>query len=78
VTDGMSLGHPCCAVHDCKEALPMSKHHFCERHLSCMTICAVEVCSAVAESGFCTCSEPSHRAAETRYKEHGTAMFQLQ
>ncbi|KAF8580189.1 hypothetical protein K439DRAFT_1267774, partial [Ramaria rubella] len=77
VTDGISLGHPCCAVHDCKEALPTSKHHFCTQHSLHINVCAVEVCSSLVKSGLRTCRDPTHSAAETRYKEHGTAMFQL-
>src|SRR5882724_1930853 len=32
VTDGISMGHPCCAVHNCKEPLMHNNHVFCVQH----------------------------------------------
>ncbi|KAF8576846.1 hypothetical protein K439DRAFT_1622535 [Ramaria rubella] len=77
VTDGISLGHPCCAVHDCKELLPTNKHRYCPQHAHLSSQCAVSTCHANIEAGFCTCGHPTHHTAEQHYSDHGSAMFQL-
>ena len=76
-TDGISLGHPCCAIHDCKEPLVNSKHHFCPLHMAWADRCVVWGCLASAETPFHTCTDPAHRDAEQRYTKRGKAMFQL-
>ena len=77
VTDGITIGRPCCAVHDCKETLPSVKHRYCITHLNNNNICAVESCGNPSVPNFKTCADVSHRAAELRYQERGKAMFQL-
>ena len=78
VTDGITIGRPCRAVHDCKEVLPTVKHRYCITHLANNQVCAVEACRNPVELDFRTCVEvSSHRAAELQYKERGKAMFQL-
>jgi hypothetical protein len=77
ITDDVSLGHPCCAVHDCKEPLIMSKHQYCPSYLGMKDKCAVMSCAVVADPGFWTCPKPGHQAAEDRFTECGKVMFQL-
>ena len=77
VTDGVTVGRPCCSVHDCKESLASVKHHYCPRHTSLNDICVVEKCAAKANEGFQTCTKPTHRQVETYYRDQGKAMFQL-
>ncbi|KAF8578628.1 hypothetical protein K439DRAFT_1247453, partial [Ramaria rubella] len=79
VTDGVSLGHPCCAIHNCKESLPTNKHHYCTTHANLSEQCAVSMCHANIKPSFWMCSIPTHHAAEECYseQEHGSAMFQL-
>ncbi|KAG1908003.1 uncharacterized protein F5891DRAFT_938956 [Suillus fuscotomentosus] len=46
VTDGVTVGWPCCAVARCKNALESNRHRFCtaeHRHLK--SVCAVDGCS---------------------------------
>ncbi|KAG1823236.1 hypothetical protein EV424DRAFT_1538567 [Suillus variegatus] len=46
VTDGVTLGRPCCTVARCKNALESNRHRFCaaeHRHLE--SVCAVDGCS---------------------------------
>lgn len=71
------MGHPCCAVHDCK--LPLRSHgdRFCRTHRLLEAQCAIEECGREREAGFRTCEDPGHRALETNYFAKGTAMFQL-
>ncbi|KAF8587176.1 hypothetical protein K439DRAFT_1614479 [Ramaria rubella] len=77
VTDGISLGHPCCGVHDCKEPLASNADRYCQVHGDLSNKCAVVKCHADPNEGYRTCSILSHRAAKEHYKARGKAMFQL-
>ncbi|KAJ7190873.1 hypothetical protein GGX14DRAFT_579467 [Mycena pura] len=77
VTDGITLGRPCCSVHDCFERLPTVKHRFCELHRALNKRCVVTDCEQDAERGFRTCVLPEHRSLESYYYLQGKAMFQL-
>ncbi|KAI0725026.1 hypothetical protein C8Q72DRAFT_786297 [Fomitopsis betulina] len=77
VMDGISIGRPCCSVHDCKNPLSSQRARFCGTHKSMNDICCVVDCSTPSEKGFQTCHEPSHRALEHVGAEHHSAMFQL-
>lgn len=77
VTDGITIGHPCCAQHDCPIPLPTVKHHYCPIHAHLSRQCAVTICSSNAEKGFRTCSLADHRALELYHYQQGKAMFQL-
>jgi CxC6 like cysteine cluster associated with KDZ transposases len=46
VTDGVTLGHPCCmGALNCKNPLPNNKAIYCDDHSYMRTICAVVSCS---------------------------------
>ncbi|KAF8196056.1 hypothetical protein BJ912DRAFT_125465 [Pholiota molesta] len=77
VTDGLSIGRPCCKVHNCTKPLPTNRDHFCIDHQDLKAICVVTECTGKADVGFQTCAIPAHRAMEDRRKEHGKAFFQL-
>ncbi|KAF8065382.1 hypothetical protein FPV67DRAFT_1419290 [Lyophyllum atratum] len=64
VVDGVTLGHPCCSVHDCMVPLASQQDHFCPVHCNQSDRCVVTVCNAQAGKGFRTCSLPDHRALE--------------
>ncbi|KAF8583181.1 hypothetical protein K439DRAFT_1507019 [Ramaria rubella] len=64
VTDGVTIGHPCCQVHDCKNALKHHHDRFCLQHGRMNNQCAVQGCERLAEHGYKTCIVPTHRAAE--------------
>ncbi|KAF9537886.1 hypothetical protein CPC08DRAFT_824680 [Agrocybe pediades] len=56
VTDGDTIGHPCCAVHDCKIPLLSNRDHYCPQHTrEYHNRCAVTDCTATREDGFRTC-----------------------
>lgn len=76
VTDGISLGHPCCTIHDCKEPL-RSNHDYCALHHDAQSKCAVVTCQEPAEEGFRTCVLPNHHMTEEHYLDHGREMLQL-
>ena len=79
VIDGVTVGHPCCAVHNCKVPLANSRHHrFCPIHASRGTICAVHGCELPVRPGFLTCDHEEHQKVEKIHRERGQARFQLQ
>lgn len=77
VTDGVSIGHPCCSVHDC--TVPLRKIHdrFCPEHQDQASICALKKCLRPIEEGFRTCNNADHRAIESRYLERGKSFTAL-
>ena len=77
VSNGISLGHPCCGVRDCKEPLISNWNHYCPIHQDKRGECAIVACGERVEDGFRTCGIPNHRACEERFLEQGWAMFQL-
>lgn len=77
VVDGVTLGHPCCSVHDCMEPLRSVKDRFCPKHRHRVHICAVTDCEAPVEPGFKTCLTQSHRDLESWLQHSSKAMFQL-
>ncbi|KAF8574394.1 hypothetical protein K439DRAFT_1649787 [Ramaria rubella] len=71
VTDGITLGHPCCAGNlECKTPLPNNRSIYCPEHLH-------KAKHATVTTGFKTCADPDHCACEDHYKLMGKAMFQL-
>ncbi|KAH6911335.1 hypothetical protein BKA70DRAFT_1460642 [Coprinopsis sp. MPI-PUGE-AT-0042] len=77
VCDGVTLGHPCCAYHNCKIPLMSQRDRYCPQHLYLLNHCAVKGCGSRNSDGFRTCSNPGHRQVETAYFAKGKAMFQL-
>ncbi|KAJ7439728.1 hypothetical protein B0H11DRAFT_1687812, partial [Mycena galericulata] len=77
VHDGVTVRHLCCSVHDCQEALPTQRHHFCFTHRDLIQQCCILGCESVAQPGFRTCTIENHRAFQQDADEKNTAMFQL-
>ncbi|KAH6871949.1 hypothetical protein BKA70DRAFT_1484028 [Coprinopsis sp. MPI-PUGE-AT-0042] len=78
VVDGITIGHPCCDIHDCKEPLASNQDRYCPPHLLVWKDrCAVVGCKSNSDEGFCTCSIQEHRAFETWLNVENKAMFQL-
>jgi hypothetical protein len=78
VMDGVTLGHPCCAVHNCKTALTTSRDRFCVMHRHLSLLCAIKECIAPALEGKRTCVDPSHQEVERIYILRGESRVQLQ
>ncbi|KAJ7116818.1 hypothetical protein C8R43DRAFT_902319 [Mycena crocata] len=74
VHDGVNVRHLCCGVHDCFEALPSQRAHFCQTHSHLAQICGVQGCNLAAEPGFRTCTTESHRALQKDADERNTAI----
>ncbi|KZT60403.1 hypothetical protein CALCODRAFT_425148, partial [Calocera cornea HHB12733] len=64
VTDGISLGRPCCRVHNCPFPLTNHHAHFCAVHAEKEQLCAVEGCDARTQPERLTCAIPEHQALE--------------
>jgi CxC6 like cysteine cluster associated with KDZ transposases len=77
VTDGVTLGHPCCAIHECKNPLQSHRMRYCLIHSNKEAECSILNCSNPAQTGFKTCTSPTCRGLEDHYDERKTAMFQL-
>ncbi|TFK17030.1 hypothetical protein FA15DRAFT_683625 [Coprinopsis marcescibilis] len=61
VSDGITIGHPCCNVAHCEEPLANCKiDRFCQRHASCNSVCAIDGCEYSISPGYKTCSDPDH------------------
>ncbi|KAG1902956.1 uncharacterized protein F5891DRAFT_948423, partial [Suillus fuscotomentosus] len=78
VVDGVTVGHPCCAVHNCHTPLSNNHHQFCPAHSSYDGTCSIIGCNLPVVPGHCTCSMPDHKNVEGTYELHGQSRFQLQ
>ncbi|KIO18482.1 hypothetical protein M407DRAFT_83864 [Tulasnella calospora MUT 4182] len=74
VMDGVTIGHPCCAVHGCRRPLESPKDRFCQSHNSHNNECVTVGCSELQETGFRTCADPEHRAKETHLQAQNKAI----
>jgi hypothetical protein len=79
VIDGITIGHPCCAVHNCFTPLASNRDRYCPDHSKNLDhICAIVGCSNPIIEGSLACQNPDHQEAERIYRERGQARFQLQ
>lgn len=78
VIDGVTVGHPCCAIHNCKIPLANNRHRFCPTHAARDNICAVDGCEQPVTPEFRTCNQEEHQKVERIHRERGQARFQLQ
>ncbi|KAI0350653.1 hypothetical protein OH77DRAFT_1572366 [Trametes cingulata] len=78
VGDGLAIGRPCCAVHDCKVDLASKRDIYCPKHAILAHKCAVLDCDRPHLSGRQTCERKDHQAVEDAYiKDHTRAIHQL-
>ncbi|KAF8587118.1 hypothetical protein K439DRAFT_1338970, partial [Ramaria rubella] len=73
VSDGNTIGHPCCAIHNCK--VPLARigwDIYCPIHVGCESKCVMTVCHSPHEENYLTCVKPSHHILELAYHEKGT------
>ncbi|KIJ57565.1 hypothetical protein HYDPIDRAFT_104097, partial [Hydnomerulius pinastri MD-312] len=77
VCDGNTIGHPCCARHDCKVPLDNLRQRHCPIHQHFDGSCAVDACGASHSPGFRTCGIKEHRDVEEAYFRPASALFQL-
>ena len=60
VTDGVALGHPCCAEHNCPLPLVNNRHRFCAFHSNLELECSVNGCEQPVCTGHLTCNLTAH------------------
>lgn len=77
VSDGLSIGHPCCGELHCIYPLVSNRDRYCAGHAHLEKICAIIGCDAPCEADYKTCPDPSHRHLEDEYKLRDKALFQL-
>ncbi|KAF8064136.1 hypothetical protein FPV67DRAFT_1671883 [Lyophyllum atratum] len=77
VMDGVTLGHPCCAIHNCKNPLITSRDRYCGLHQGQNAICAIIGCDAPVSPGRMTCHDVLHQRVEDVHAVRGQARFQL-
>ncbi|KAJ7587809.1 hypothetical protein C8J56DRAFT_942650, partial [Mycena floridula] len=68
VTDGVTLGHPCCASFNCHVPLGNNRHIYCSEHNHLNNICAIVGCSNLILPDHKTCSDPAHQAVEATHR----------
>lgn len=73
VTDGVTVGHPCCFVLNCQEPLEKGRDRYCPLHRHLTEICAVDGCEGRTTRGFVTCVDPAHRAWEAKRRSRQTS-----
>lgn len=78
VIDGVTIGHPCCGLANCKNPLQNNHDRFCPEHQYLSRVCAITGCSLPVVGGKKTCSLAEHRAVEDVHELRGQARFQLQ
>ena len=77
VMDGVTIGHPCCSVHNCKTPLASQRDRFCPKHAYRGNICAIKSCTRSVVKGCRVCDDPTHQSIEKKFIEKGQAQFQL-
>ncbi|PPR04238.1 hypothetical protein CVT24_013321 [Panaeolus cyanescens] len=76
VSDGITIGHPCCNVAHCEVALASKRHRFCPEHMYLDAVCAVEECTNPVVTGTLSCNIPEHVQLFLNYKKRKNANFQ--
>ena len=77
VSDGITIGHPCCNVVHCMEPLVNKRDRFCPGHEHMEKICSVEGCNRPVLEGYLTCDDSDHLAIFKTYQKRNGANFQL-
>ncbi|KAG2095661.1 uncharacterized protein F5147DRAFT_584426, partial [Suillus discolor] len=78
LSDGVTVGHPCCAVYNCHIPLSNNHHWFCPTHTSQNNECAIIGCTLPIAGGHRTCSTPEHQRVEETHVLRRQSRFQLQ
>ncbi|KAG1725787.1 uncharacterized protein EDB91DRAFT_1254595 [Suillus paluster] len=78
VTDGLSMGRPCCNVFQCRNPLSNNRSRFCWQHLNegLDNICAVVDCDMPVLPGWKACTLPAHQEMECLHGEKMRTNFQ--
>jgi len=83
VIDGITIGHPCCASHNCHEPLKNNRHRYCTHHQLIDKECAIVGCNRFVpepepnKRKSQVCDDPEHQEIERVRVMRGQARFQL-
>lgn len=77
VIDGITIGHPCCASHNCHEPLASNHHRYCLSHNTLNGKCAIVGCDEDIVEGSMMCSDPVHQEVEHIKNIRSKGRFQL-
>jgi hypothetical protein len=79
VIDGVTVGHPCCAIHNCHISLANNRHQFCPKDAPLHdSVCSIVGCDDPVLPGRLVCANTEHREVERLHQDRGQARFQLQ
>ncbi|KZP11814.1 hypothetical protein FIBSPDRAFT_664129, partial [Athelia psychrophila] len=76
VSDGITLGRPCCGVFRCTDPLLNNRHRFCGQHDDKHYQCAIIGCDSPISKGK-VCADPQHRRMEELRDAKGRSAFSL-
>ncbi|KAG1838382.1 hypothetical protein DFJ58DRAFT_733873 [Suillus subalutaceus] len=78
VTDGLSMGRPCCNIFRCRNPLANNRSRFCRQHLDegLDKVCAIVDCDMPISPGWKACTLPAHQEMECLHGEKMRANFQ--
>jgi hypothetical protein len=78
VVDGVTVGHPCCAVHNCFVPLKRQRDRYCKMHEQGEgRQCAIKECLQLRNGDSLVCTDEEHVKAYEIYIQRGQARFQL-
>lgn len=77
VMDGVTIGHPCCSIHNCHIPLASNRARFCPEHAHHNAICSVKGCESPIAAETLVCDDPQHQAIWKRHKARGQSRFTL-
>lgn len=77
LTDGISMGRPCCGIFRCKVSLANNRHRFCPDHASQHGVCGVLECLNSVKPGTRACELIEHQESYRLFKARGESLFQL-
>ena len=77
VTDGLTLGHPCCGSFRCTIPLHNNHNRFCPTHYNLHDICAITDCMEPVVEGMKSCNNIEHQKMEQLQSEKGKVVFTL-
>jgi hypothetical protein len=78
VMDGITIGHPRCALDGCKLPLATARDRYCSEHRCYGNICVIQDCGQNVVANKLTCQNPLHQAVEHLREMRGQSRFQLQ
>lgn len=77
VVDGVTIGHPCCGIHNCKIPLASQRHRFCPEHEAQNHLCSIVNCDRPIVPETLACDDPAHQEVWKHHTARGQSRFTL-